>query len=165
MRSCHSWETTGESYGSHSSRTLFGAHGYPRLKLHPQIKLEHRRTPWGQKKSWRWESRETHGQKASARPRGRLQKVLLASGSTSGLPGIFSPVLCYLLSSEIPPFPLSFSCAGAREEARSPCLYTVPLEPACFLPDLWLTAWTLCPKPSWISFWNFKVQLPLVQEP
>ena len=76
-----------------------------------------------------------------------------------------SPQCCYLLSSEIPQFPLSFSRTGAREEASSPCLYTVPLEPARFLPDLWFTAWTLCPKPSWISFWDSKVQVLLVQEP
>lgn len=44
-RGCHSWETTGESYGSRSSRTLFGAHHYPILKLYPRIKLEHRKTP------------------------------------------------------------------------------------------------------------------------
>lgn len=50
-RGCHSWETLGESYGSHSSRKLSGAHGYPILELYPRIKLQHRETTLGQDKS------------------------------------------------------------------------------------------------------------------
>lgn len=47
----HSWEILGQSYGSHSSRKFFGAHGYPTLTLHTQINLQHRKTPSGQNKS------------------------------------------------------------------------------------------------------------------
>lgn len=82
LRVCsHGWREVAilgklpESHMVHiQAENFFGAHGYPILKLHPQIKLEHRKTPRGQNKSWRWEGRETHGRKAYPRPSRGLQR-------------------------------------------------------------------------------------------